>query len=175
MCGLECPSSCCRESRGRSEGRQQAVQSLCWNCVISAPAPSVTRSCRPDRWKMYFIAYWLKELGIWLVPTTGPDWEGLSWLRMQSHFSALKKAPKVKVNFRGNRNRIIVRYILIVLRIAVVWGGKWKASDTPACAPCVCVDVCPVLCCLPATILSQSLASYKPFGAISIWKIVVTR
>lgn len=41
--------SCCRESRGRSEGRQQAFQSLRWNCVISAPAPSVTRSCLPDR------------------------------------------------------------------------------------------------------------------------------
>lgn len=54
------------------------------------------------------------------MPTPGPDWEGLSWLRMQSHFLALKKAPKVKVNFRGNRNRMIVRYILIVLRIAVV-------------------------------------------------------
>lgn len=36
------------------------------------------------------------------------------------HFLALKKAPKVKVNFRGNRNRMIVRYVLIVLRIAVV-------------------------------------------------------
>lgn len=166
--------SCCRESRGGSEGRQQAFQSLRWNRVISAPAPSVTRSCRPDRWKMYFIAYWLKELGIWLVPS--PAWLGRFVLAENAvHFLALKKAPKVKVNFRGNRNRMIVRYVLIVLRIAVVWGGKWKASDTPACAPCVCVDVCPGLRCPPATILSQSLASYERFGAISVWKIALTR
>lgn len=54
------------------------------------------------------------------MPTTGPDGEGLSWWRMRSHFLALKKAPEVKVNLRGNRNMIIVRYILILLRIAVV-------------------------------------------------------